>query len=101
MESCFIIFIDSSDEESFQALIPFLTDVRLGSGDVTSSSVDLDESTGGGSVFPGGASSALSGSPPSGSPQASSGIGATLAPEKPRVDTTPPNSPNIASAYLK
>ena len=33
----------SSDDESSQTFIPFLTDVRLGSGDVTSTSIDLDD----------------------------------------------------------
>ncbi|XP_047739583.1 phosphofurin acidic cluster sorting protein 2 [Hyalella azteca] len=32
-----------NDNESSQTFIPFLTDVRLGSGDVTSTSIDLDD----------------------------------------------------------
>nr|CAD7431840.1 unnamed protein product [Timema monikensis] len=73
----------SSDDESSQAFVPFISDVRLGSPDTpASASVDLDESKE--SIVP-----LLSGSPPS--------LGG-ISEKKERI--TPPSSPNINSFYL-
>lgn len=64
-------------------------DVRLGSGDVTSSSVDLEDQN---TAVP----------PPTlpGSPPAASTPTTGLSIEKTRDNTTPPSSPNINSSHL-
>ncbi|XP_069985419.1 phosphofurin acidic cluster sorting protein 1 isoform X3 [Penaeus vannamei] len=79
----------SGDDESTQAFVPFIMDVRLGSGDVTSSSVDLDEplSTPTAIILPG-------------SPPAASTPTTGLSIDKTRDNTTPPSSPNINSSHL-
>ncbi|XP_063606324.1 phosphofurin acidic cluster sorting protein 1-like isoform X3 [Penaeus indicus] len=79
----------SGDDESTQAFVPFIMDVRLGSGDVTSSSVDLEEplSTPTAIILPG-------------SPPAASTPTTGLSIDKTRDNTTPPSSPNINSSHL-
>ncbi|KAK4316071.1 hypothetical protein Pmani_012715 [Petrolisthes manimaculis] len=79
----------SGDDESSQAFVPFIMDVRLGSGDVTSSSVDLEDQN---TTVP----------PPTlpGSPPAASTPTTGLSIEKTRDNTTPPSSPNINSSHL-
>lgn len=79
----------SGDDESTQAFVPFIMDVRLGSGDVTSTSVDMDEpvSTPTAIILPG--------SPPGASTPTTG-----LSIEKTRDNTTPPSSPNINSSHL-
>ena len=66
-----------------------MMDVRLGSGDVTSTSVDLED--------PAAAPAAviLPGSPPAASTPTSG-----LNIDKARENTTPPSSPNINSSHL-
>ncbi|XP_064490363.1 phosphofurin acidic cluster sorting protein 2-like [Ornithodoros turicata] len=68
----------SSDEESLQVFIPFISDVKIGMMEGTATSVDYED----GSV-------ALSGSPPS-----------TSLMEKARENTTPPNSPCISNTII-
>ncbi|XP_042882605.1 phosphofurin acidic cluster sorting protein 1-like isoform X3 [Penaeus japonicus] len=79
----------SGDDESTQAFVPFIMDVRLGSGDVTSSSVDLEEplSTPTAIILPG-------------SPPAASTPTTGLSIDKTRDNTTPPSSPNINTSHL-
>ncbi|XP_053637196.1 phosphofurin acidic cluster sorting protein 2 isoform X5 [Cherax quadricarinatus] len=79
----------SGDDESSQAFVPFIMDVRLGSGDVTSSSVDLDDPI----TAP--AAVILPGSPPAASTPTTG-----LNIDKTRDNTTPPSSPNINSSHL-
>lgn len=81
--------IFSGDDESTQAFVPFIMDVRLGSGDVTSSSVDLEEplSTPTAIILPG-------------SPPAASTPTTGLSIDKTRDNTTPPSSPNINTSHL-
>ncbi|CAL4063168.1 unnamed protein product, partial [Meganyctiphanes norvegica] len=83
----------SCDDESTQAFVPFIMDVRLGSGDVTgSTSVDIDEpavSTPTSLILPG--------SPPApatGAPQQ------TLNVDKSRDNITPPSSPNVNTSHI-
>ncbi|XP_052766077.1 phosphofurin acidic cluster sorting protein 2-like isoform X3 [Mya arenaria] len=64
-----------SDEESSQVFVPFLCEVKVGSGEVLGTSVDYDE----GLPTPG----SLSSSPPQ-----------SLNPDK--LQSTPPNSPNVS-----
>ncbi|XP_045609459.1 phosphofurin acidic cluster sorting protein 2 isoform X2 [Procambarus clarkii] len=79
----------SGDDESSQAFVPFIMDVRLGSGDVTSTSVDLeDPATAPAAVI-------LPGSPPAASTPTTG-----LNIDKTRENTTPPSSPNINSSHL-
>ncbi|KAG0419552.1 hypothetical protein HPB47_004028 [Ixodes persulcatus] len=66
-------FPDTSDDESTQVFIPFISDVKIGVMDGVSSSVDLEE--------------ALPGSSPPGPPME-------------RESTTPPSSPSMSSAGL-
>ncbi|XP_042236143.1 phosphofurin acidic cluster sorting protein 1-like isoform X2 [Homarus americanus] len=80
----------SGDDESSQAFVPFIMDVRLGSGDVTSSSVDLDDPTTAPSAV------ILPGSPPAASTP-TTGLNII---DKTRDNTTPPSSPNINSSHL-
>ncbi|XP_063859026.1 phosphofurin acidic cluster sorting protein 1-like isoform X7 [Scylla paramamosain] len=79
----------SGDDESSQAFVPFIMDVRLGSGDVTSTSVDLEDTI----TAP--AAVILPGSPPAASTPTSG-----LNIDKARENITPPSSPNINSSHL-
>ncbi|XP_068248472.1 phosphofurin acidic cluster sorting protein 2 isoform X14 [Palaemon carinicauda] len=79
----------SGDDESTQAFVPFIMDVRLGSGDVTSTSVDMEE------PLPTPTAVILPGSPP-GASTPTTGLNI----EKSRDNTTPPSSPNINSSHL-
>ncbi|XP_066966263.1 phosphofurin acidic cluster sorting protein 2 isoform X18 [Macrobrachium rosenbergii] len=79
----------SGDDESTQAFVPFIMDVRLGSGDVTSTSVDMEE------PLPTPTAVILPGSPPGASTPTTG-----LSIEKSRDNTTPPSSPNINSSHL-
>ncbi|KAL7638821.1 UNVERIFIED_CONTAM: hypothetical protein RMT77_010355 [Armadillidium vulgare] len=83
-----ITYKGKSDDESCQAFIPFITDVRLGSGDVTSSSVDLDDPV----VAP--SAMILPGSPPAATTPAVNIEG------KQRENITPPPSPNISASHI-
>ncbi|XP_050716729.1 phosphofurin acidic cluster sorting protein 1-like isoform X5 [Eriocheir sinensis] len=79
----------SGDDESSQAFVPFIMDVRLGSGDVTSTSVDLEDPA----LAP--TAVILPGSPPAASTPTTG-----LSIDKTRENTTPPSSPNINSSHL-
>ncbi|XP_064118323.1 phosphofurin acidic cluster sorting protein 1-like isoform X6 [Macrobrachium nipponense] len=86
---CLHIRKKSGDDESTQAFVPFIMDVRLGSGDVTSTSVDMEE------PLPTPTAVILPGSPPGASTPTTG-----LSIEKSRDNTTPPSSPNINSSHL-